>query len=132
MSKRPVVAGALALALMLGVCPAAAQWYSPQSDRLLRLNWSAERLGPSRMLILGDVQNLSDQPATRVTLRVEGLDQTGKVVSRARGYVQGDIPPRGASPFEIRFIPSGAERQYRVTVEFFEFREPLRDQPQGS
>lgn len=124
--------GVLVLALLISAGASSAQWYTPQSDRLLKLTWTAERLGPSRVLILGDIQNLSDHPASRVVLRVEGLDQNGKVVSRGRGYVRGDVPPRNSSSFEIRFIASGAERQYRVTVEFFEFVEPLRDQPQGS
>jgi len=124
MSKRLLGSGLLILTLVSGAYPVRAQWQTPQSDRLLRLNWSAERLGPSRMLILGDVQNLAEHPASRVVLRVEGLDQNGRVVSRGRGHVSGDIPPKGSSSFEIRFIPSGAERQYRVSVEFFEFVEP--------
>lgn len=124
MSKRLLGAGALVLTLMVGVWSVSAQWFTPQSDRLLKLTWNTERLGPSRMLILGDVRNLAEHPASRVVLRVEGLDENGRVVSRGRGYVQGDIPPKGSSSFEIRFIPSGAERQYRVTVEFFEFLEP--------
>ena len=124
MSKRQLEAVALTLTLLIGVSPVTAQWYTPQSDKLLRLTWTAERVGPSRVLILGDVQNFSEHLASRVTLRVEGLDQNGKVVSRGRGYISGEIPAHGSSPFEIRFIPSGAERQYRVSVEFFEFVEP--------
>lgn len=131
MSKGRLGALGLVLTLMIGVCPGEAQWYSPQSDKLLRLTWSTERLGPSRILILGDVQNLGEYPATRVILKAEGLDENGKVVSRARGSAQQQIPPRGSSPFEIRLIPSGSERQYRVTVESFEFLEPLSDRSQS-
>lgn len=129
--SKGIGAGALVLTLLVGGGGSSAQWYTPQADKLLKLSWTAERIGPSRVLILGDIQNLSEHPASRVVLRVEGLDQNGKVVSRGRGYVRGDVPPRSSSSFEIRFIPSGAERQYRVTVEFFEFVEPLRAQPQG-
>lgn len=120
-----VAALALAFPLLLGVSAGVAQWYKPQSDRDLRLSWSAERLGPSRVLILGEIQNLSANAAGRVILRAEGLDQAGNVVSRARGYVQGELPPRGASPFEIRLATSGSEQHYRVTVDYFEFVDPF-------
>ena len=129
MSRRaPCTAGALALlvALSLGPSPLAAQWLSPQSDKDLRLTWNSERIGPSRVLILGDVQNLSRLPASRVVLKAEGFDEAGKVVRRARVYVTGDIPPRGSSNFEIRLVPAGSERQYRVAVESFEFVDPRR------
>ena len=128
MSRRaPRAAGALALALALsvGVSVGTAQWLSPQSDRDLRVTWNTERIGPSRVLILGDVQNLSRLLATRVVLKAEGLDEAGKVVSRAR-YVSRDIPAQGGSSFEIRLVPAGSERQFRVTLESFEFADPLR------
>jgi hypothetical protein len=126
MSRRSPGVVALLFAVGLCVIPAAAQWLSPQSDKDLRVTWKSERLGPSRVLILGDIQNLSALTANRVILKAEGLDESGKVVSRARGYVSGDIPGRGSSNFEIRMVPAGAERQYRVTVESFEFVDPAR------
>ena len=119
---------ALAFPLLFGVSAGLAQWYKPQSDRDLRLNWSAEQLGPSRVLILGEIQNFSANAAGRVILRAEGLDQAGNVVSRARGYLMGELRPRGASPFEIRLATSGSERQYRVTVEYFEFVDPFENE----
>ncbi|MBI2154642.1 MAG: hypothetical protein HYV92_13615 [Candidatus Rokubacteria bacterium] len=126
-SHSPRAVGLLALLLLsLSVTPLAAQWLSPQSDKDLRLTWNSERTGPSRVLILGDVQNLSRLPASRVVLKAEGLDEAGKVVSRARGYVSREIPAQGSSNFEIRLAPSGSERQYRVTVESFEFVDPVR------
>ncbi len=126
MSRRALGVFALLVALGPGAAPAGAQWVSPQSDKDLRLTWNSERIGPSRVLIQGDVQNLSRLPASRVVLRAEGLDESGKVVSRARGYVSGDIPAHGSSNFGIRLVPSGSERQYRVTVESFEFVDPAR------
>ena len=126
MSRRAAGALGLVVALGLGAIPARAQWLSPQSDKDLRVTWNSERIGPSRVLILGDVQNLSRLTANRVILKAEGLDESGKVVSRVRGYVPGDIPGRAASNFEIRLVPAGSERQYRVTVESFEFVDPTR------
>ena len=126
MSRRALGGLALLVALGLSAIPAGAQWLSPQSDKDLRMTWNSERIGPSRVLILGDIQNLSRLAANRVILKAEGLDESGKVVSRARGYVSGDIPGHGSSNFEIRLVPSGSERQYRVTVESFEFVDPSR------
>jgi len=126
MSRRALRVFALLVVLGLGAAPAGAQWVSPQSDKDLRLTWNSERIGPSRVLILGGIQNLSRLPASRVVLKAEGLDESGKIVSRARGYVSGDVPAHGSSNFEIRIVPSGSERQYRVTVESFEFVDPAR------
>ena len=126
MSRRALRVFALLVVLGLGAAPAGAQWMSPQSDKDLRLTWNSERIGPSRVLILGGIQNLSRLPASRVILKAEGLDESGKIVSRARGYVPRDIPAQGSSDFEIRIVPSGSERQYRVTVESFEFVDPRR------
>ncbi len=134
MSRRALGPGALSVlaflvALGLGVSPTVAQWLSPQSEKDLRVTWNSERIGPSRVLILGDILNASALPASRVVLKAEGLDEGGKVVSRARGYFS--VPPRGSSNFEIRLVPSGSERQYRVTVESFEFAEPGRGRPES-
>ena len=126
MSKAMPGAVALALALTIWWSPGAAQWYAPQSDRDLRLTWVIETIGSSAVRIVGNVQNLSDLPASRVVLRAEGLDQAGRVISRGRGAVAREIPARGSAPFEVRLSPVGKEEKYRVTVELFEFVEPRR------
>ncbi|MBI3031368.1 MAG: hypothetical protein HYY64_17855 [Candidatus Rokubacteria bacterium] len=126
MSRLAAGVAAGLVALGLAAAPAGGQWMSPQSDKDLRLTWNSERIGPSRVLILGGIQNLSRLPASRVFLRAEGLDGSGKVVSRARGYVPGDVPAHGSSDFEIRLVAAGSERQYRVVVESFEFVDPTR------
>lgn len=121
------VPGVLALFLALVVVsPGAGQWYTPQSDRDLRLTWVVETLGLSQVRVLGNVQNLSSLPLNQAALRAEGLDQAGRVVSRAWGYVSRPIPPGDSSPFEVRLILTGTERQYRVTIDYFEFWEPSR------
>src|SRR3989304_5170923 len=96
MSRRALRVFALLVVLGLGAAPAGAQWVSPQSDKDLRLTWNSERMGPSRVLILGGIQNLSRQPASRVVLKAEGLDESGEIVSRARGAGPGGVPPHGA------------------------------------
>ncbi len=126
MSRWSLAALAVWLPLAINAAPVAGQWYTPQSDRDLRLTWNAERMGPSRVLILGDIQNLSAQPATRIVLRAEGLDEAGKVVSRARGHVAQEVPSHGTANFEIRLVTSGSERRYRVTIDYFEFVDPFQ------
>jgi len=126
-----VGAVALSLLFIVGVSSAVAQWYQPQSDRDLRLSWTTERLGPSRVLIQGDIQNLSESPASGVILRAEGLDPAGKVVSRARSSLETEIPPQGSSFFEIRLTTSGSEHRYRVTVDSFEFLDRLKRERQS-
>lgn len=125
-SFRKGLLGAVSLILSLIVDgpPGAAQWYKPQSDRDLRVSWVVETVGPSQVLVQGDIQNRSGFPASRVVLRAEGLDGSGRVVSRARGYVSGDIPARGSAPFKVRLSLTGLEQKYRVMIDSFEFLEP--------
>ncbi len=126
------ILGALAQILFWVVVSAgAAQWYLPQSDRDLHLTWVVETLGPSQVRIHGDIQNLSGLPLNQAALRAEGLDQAGRVVSRAWGYVSRQVPPGSSWPFEVRLTLAGTEQQYRVTIEYFEFREPRSRQDQS-
>ncbi len=114
---------ALAAALVaLAALGAAAQTFTPQSASGLHVTFSTERLGPTRILIFGEVTNGTNTPANRVILLAEGLDESGRVVSRARGYVPGLIQARSRSAFEIRLSAAGSERRFRVQVEAFEFQ----------
>ena len=113
---------ALGLALLIvGALGVVAQTFSPQSSSGLLVSFSTERLGPTRVLIFGEVTNGTNTPANRVILLAEGLDESGRVVSRARAYVPGLIPSRSRSTFEIRLAAAGSERRFRVQVEAFEF-----------
>jgi len=113
----------LSLLAPLGVAPVFAQTYTftPQSSKDLTLTFQAEREGGSRVLILGEVRNGSSQPCERVIVKVEGLDENGRVVSRGRGYVPGTIRARSTAAFEIKLSSSGSEKRYRVEIEAFEF-----------
>jgi hypothetical protein len=116
----------LVLALVLAaawVGPAAAQTYTytPQSSKDLTVTFQIQREGGSRVLVLGEVRNGSSQPCERVVLKAEGLDENGRVVSRARAYVQGQVAAKAAAPFEVRLASTGNERRYRVEIETFEF-----------
>jgi hypothetical protein len=122
------VALALGLVLTLGGV-AAAQTFTPQSSAGLSVTYTAEKAGGSRVLIFGDVRNVTTTPAERVSLLAEGLDEGGHVVSRGRALVPGAVPSRGSAPFEIRLLASGTERRYRVQIESFQFQ-PFQRDPQ--
>ncbi len=111
---------ALLLAVAALAPPAAAQVYTPQSGSALSTTFQTERMGGSRVLIVGDVRNASGQTYERVVLLAEGLDASGKVVSRGRTYVSGTLGPNSSTPFELRLLSAGLERRFRVTVESFQ------------
>jgi hypothetical protein len=120
-----MIARLLAVVLLaaLWAAPAFAQTYTftPQSSKDLTLTFQTEREGGSRVLILGEVRNSSNQPCERVILKAEGLDENGRVVSRGRAYVTGTIRAKGSAAFEIRLSSAGSERRFRVEIESFEF-----------
>jgi len=121
---------ALALVLALGAA-ATAQTFTPQSSAGLSVTYTTEKAGGSRVLIFGDVRNVTNTPAERVSVLAEGLDDGGHVVSRGRALVPGSVPSRGSAPFEIRLLAAGTERRYRVQIESFQFqmfqRDPQKD-----
>jgi hypothetical protein len=110
------------LVLAAVALPVFGQTFTPQSAAGLNVTFTTERAGGNRLLVFGDVKNTSNMPAQRIILLAEGLDHDGRVVSRARGYVPGNIPSHGSTSFEIRLLTSGSERRYRVQIESFEFQ----------
>ena len=112
-----VAAAALACA---GGSPAPAQVFTPESGAGLSVSFTTERMGGSRVLVFGEVRNGTGATYERVVVLAEGLDDGGKVVSRARGYVPGTVGPKTSSSFELRMLASGSERRYRVTVDSFQ------------
>jgi len=113
----------LLLAFLLAAAPPAtlAQTYTPQSPAGLSVTFTTERAGGTRVLVFGEVRNSSPSAAQHVVVAIEGLDEGGHVVSRARSFVSGVVPSRGTAPFEIRLLASGSEKRYRMQIESFEF-----------
>src|SRR5262245_40296578 len=109
-----------------------AQTFTPQSPAGLNLTFTTERAGGTRVLVFGEVRNTNPASAQHVVVVVEGLDETGRVVSRARGNVLGVIPSRGSAPFEIRMLASGSEKRYRMQIESFEFIVAGGVEPRGA
>jgi hypothetical protein len=119
MSRRALLA---ALAVLLAVAPAArAQTFTPQSASRLAVSFTTERVGSGRVLVYGEVRNGTNASCERVVVSVEGLDESGRVVSRGRAYVVGVVPSRGSSTFEARMSSPGSERRFRVEIESFQF-----------
>jgi len=113
----------LLLGLLLVAAPVVSigQTFTPQSPAGLSVTFTTERAGGTRVLVFGEVRNSNTSPAQHVVVVAEGLDESGRVVSRARGYVLGVLPSRGSAPFEIRMLAAGSEKRYRVQIESFEF-----------
>lgn len=116
--------GVVALVLAVGVLAAGAGWAqnfsTPNAERFFRLEWQAEQTKKGQPAIRGFIYNEYGSWAGDVQLLVEGLDASGRAVSRTRGYVNGDVPARGRVSFEV-ILPVPAAT-YRVTVEYFSWR----------
>ncbi len=117
-ARRLLVAASLLAVLSAG---AEAQTFTPQSAARLSVSFTTERVGSGRLLVFGEVRNGTNSACERVVVKVEGLDENGRVVSRGRAYVLGVVPSRGSSPFEVRLSSPGSERRYRVEIESFQF-----------
>ncbi|HSE03178.1 MAG TPA: hypothetical protein VLK35_03395 [Methylomirabilota bacterium] len=87
----------------------------------LRVEWSASEDRRGRMVVTGYVHNRrAGVHAIGVRLLVESLDDAGRVVGSATGYVMGDVPPSSRSYFEVRAPAKAAS--YRLTIVSFEWR----------
>jgi hypothetical protein len=111
----------LLAALLTAAGAVSGQTFTPQSPAGLSVNFTTEKAGGSRVIVFGEVRNQNSAPAQHIVVLAEGLDQDGRAVSRARGYVIGLVPSRGSAPFELRLSAAGSEKRYRVQIESFEF-----------
>ena len=83
----------------------------------LGVTWEAGRTarGP---VISGYVVNDSGVTADRVMLRIESLDETGKVVNTRTGYVMGTVPAFNRAYFQVS-VPGATS--YRVAISSFQW-----------
>jgi hypothetical protein len=82
------------------------------------VGWEPHLVGGRDAAVKGYVDNHSQLLVGDVHLRVETLDEGGKVVGESFGWVAGDVPPGGRGYFVVRVGVSGAD--YRVTVESYD------------
>ena len=93
----------------------AAQLYAPETlDRNFQLEWS--RAGKN---VNGYVYNTGNRRAARMILLVEGLDGSGKPVTKTTTWVR-DVPPNNRAFFQVA-VPTAAA--YRVSVQSFDWVE---------
>ena len=103
------------MTLALSRRPAQAQAFGgsqPGSD--IRVEWEAGTTRRGQPAVTGYVHNERGLIATNVRLLIESLDGAGQVVGRQVGFVDGGVPVKGRSYFEVRVNTPGAS--YRVTV----------------
>jgi len=116
-----VSVGVLALLIGLGAGAAHAQFGTRSVGDDLHVESSASEDRRGRPVMSGYVYNRrAGVYAVGVRLRVEALDDAGRVIGSTTGYVMGDVPPSTRSYFEIKAPAKAAS--YRVTIDSFEWR----------
>lgn len=113
-------AGLWVTLILLGVAstPATAQNFgTPPGEAYFQLAWEvAQRDG--RPVVHGTVTNVGGFFARDVWLRVERLDESGRVIDWLSAPVLGPVPPGGDRPFRVALAAGSAG--YRVWVEWFD------------
>jgi hypothetical protein len=89
-------------------------------DPRLRFEYEVGRTRHGQPEIQGYIYNDFGFPANNVRMIVETLDDSGKVVARAYGYVFGSVPAFNRTPFNVPLQTAGAS--YRLTVTSFDWR----------
>lgn len=115
----------LVLLLLPAACAGQARFARPSDfplhasdDRFFDLHWRLER--PDRVVRavgLVEAARLNSQ-VTDVLLELRGLDEQGRVVSRALGRAYGEpwLSPGDVERFEVRLRPSGREVRFALAV----------------
>ena len=101
--------------LLLGTAPARAGTVA-QGD--FSVSSEASLVGGRDAAVKGYVDNRSRLRIGDVHLRVETLDEAGRVIGESFGWVMGDVAPGGRGYFVVRVGVAGAD--YRVTVDFYD------------
>jgi hypothetical protein len=101
-----MVATLLAMAPAIALAPAAAQ-VRESPDPEFRVEWSKEG-----RKVNGYVYNQTSRYAARMSLLVEGVDASGKVVAATPTWVP-DVPPNNRAYFQVA-VPDAPS--YRITI----------------
>jgi hypothetical protein len=133
MTRTKLVAGVLALTILAGGVGFTAAQSSGKTlepmvvgwERIFKLDWQAgERRGAP--VVQGYLVNDSPYIVTKIQLLVEGLDQSGNIVSQRLAWVPGTLSPFSRAYFS-ETAPQAASA-YRVRVFAFDRIEaPSRD-----
>jgi len=108
-----------AIILAIGIPRVWPQIYSQQSlDRSFRVDFEV-RADPQRPTISGYVYNFEPgYIADRMTLLIERLDASGRVIGTSTTWVLGGVPPGNRAYFTTRVEPAAS---YRVRVNSFDW-----------
>jgi hypothetical protein len=118
---RTAIAALLATTL-LTVTPGALgaqSWLQVGGEQYFRVEWTSGQNRRGAPVVSGYVYNTYAAPAVNVSVLVEALDASGKVVSQSVARVAGDIPGDNRRYFEQR-VPAASG--YRLRVVAWEFR----------
>ncbi len=90
--------------------------HSVGQDRFFDLHWSLERK-EGQIVVEGIVVTSRASGIAEVTVEVLGVDEAGRVLSRALGDTYGGRMDQGQGrPFWIRLRPTGRETEFQVQV----------------
>ncbi len=120
-----MIATFLRLLLIVFACLIQLVWSLPglepvwaqSADHPFRIELGSELVPRGGWAVQGYVYNDGNFRAGGVRLRVEVLDDSGKVIGEAFGWVYGDVLPQGRAYFAVPVPKRGAA--YRVTVMSF-------------
>lgn len=107
-----MVVGLAALAV-----PAAAQ-RSDSSAPILRVETESNKEYARPGVVTGWIYNDGQATAGLVRMKVEMLDDSGKIVAEHLGWAYGNVAPSGRAYFMIR-VPPNSPPQRRVLVESY-------------
>jgi hypothetical protein len=106
----------VAVAGLLALAPAGSLATGPESASF-RVETEPRSLGSRDAAVQGYVENRSPMRLGDVRLRVESLDESGRVIGESFGWVIGDVEAGGRGVFLIRVEVRGAT--YRTSVQSF-------------
>jgi hypothetical protein len=83
---------------------------------------------PTHVEVPGSVVNESRGEAFDVSITVEALNSTGKVVARGICFVSARLGPGGTAPFVAKVPVVAGVNSYRAKVTSFRFLQPVQGQ----
>jgi hypothetical protein len=90
----------------------------PDTERNFRVNWDVTSEANGSRRLSGWVENTYGEPAGRIQLLGQALDNSGALVGQRLWWLQQAIPGFGRAYYEIPGMP--AADHYRVTVWAYE------------
>lgn len=115
--RTAVIAAVVVLSVAMFAERAAAQTdFGAPPERYLKLDWQVDE-HRGRPIIRGHVFNDHGLGARDIRILVEGLDPSGRVVTRSLGHVPFLVTPGTRAPFEVAVSQPAAS--YRVSVTSF-------------